>query len=139
MPHTPIQQFSTSNRVSLGIEISGMTITVLGGGVHLAGQARVLAANESYAVTTRPEDTDVIGYLVEDTSNQELHVFVDEVVLDGLDDTYEFVRGGPYKLLHVLYKVRVPGNTLDIDTLDVTLFHIVENPRDTDTQEEEGE
>jgi len=68
--------------------------------------------------------TDLIGYICRDASPDpdDLVLFVDEVLKDGVDDVYDFA-GTDLTPIHVLFIASVPA-TVDLDTVETTVFYL---------------
>jgi len=88
----------------------------------------VLALDEVHTVGSYVVDCVVAGYLVIDTANSnDLRVFVDEFLQDGIDAPYEF-ENSPYELITCLYQFTVPPGTTDLSTLDWYRWSIAPEP-----------
>jgi hypothetical protein len=114
------------NSVQFAVSVSGAVITVASGSFVIAKEALALTDSEEFTITSRPEDTDVHGYLVKDTDNAgEVRLLVDEVFSDD-PEAYTFSRTGRFRLLYELFKVKVPPNTSSGEGLDLQVSEIVE-------------
>jgi hypothetical protein len=104
---------------NLDIQFQGMEITVKSGPVKHFGVDQFLDEDETYVVTPNQNHrVNVNGYLVEDTNEPDptkrLRVFVDECVLDGVDDVYTFERASPLKLVAHLFWFDLPAGAAQI-------------------------
>lgn len=104
------------------VVLSGLTITVQCDGIEIKikGTTYTFASDEEFVVTNRAEITHLVGYIVVDTTPDpdEVRVYVDEVIEDGVDVPFDFPRGGQYDLHAYLYAVKIPAVTSDLAGID---------------------
>lgn len=117
--------------LDLAVTVSGMVITVPAGAFINQGHNYVLASDQNYSVGASAQPRYLEGYLVKVVSTGALDVLVDEIVLDGVDVPYNF-GDGTYEVLHRLFDIHVPENTIDLAPLELRRLQIV--PRDLGVQ-----
>ena len=131
MPENTIVTFSPPDlhAMDLPVALEGGLITVSSGIVKADGQDYSLEEDETFTVVSRPVLTEVIGYLVLDTfDNDSLRLFVEEIEDDGESAPYDFARGDQYTLLFYLFQVLLPADTADLAVLDYNRWVVTEQP-----------
>lgn len=112
--------------LDLGITTEGLVISVAPGTFKVFGDEHQFVSQMDHAVTVDPtNETHVIGMIVQDKTTDEVTLLVDEVVLDGVDETYAFDGSSPFKALLSLYKVLVPAEATTLDGLTMTVDRIL--------------
>lgn len=101
-------------------------LTVRAGGFRVVGIDHVLAADQSYGYTQRPEVTWLIGYLVRAKADGSISLLVDEFAEDGADVMYAFGPDSSYDLLHNLFVAKLPGNVPNLDAVTVEIVRMIE-------------
>ena len=113
------------------VTLSGATITVGAGTMKYNGVDWPLLDDEVFTVVNRPDETEIVAYIVIDRGTVpagELRVFVDDVIQDGIDVRHKFERSERYELVAYLYRVTIPGGTTDVSTLDYHRWRIIARP-----------
>jgi len=110
--------------VDLGVEVSGMTITVKAGEAKWCGRDVSLAEDKTYVVDDDPDGRSVMGHLVEEESGG-INVLVDEV---GQDDTPYYFFGSPYVSVMLLFRCDVPGGASSIEDASMKTYRVVQPP-----------
>lgn len=107
----------------LAVIQSGMGVTVESGSVYHGGVQRSLDSNELFTATadaTYP--THVHGFLVVEVSSGDLILFVDEVVDDGIEDTFDLDGSPDYTYLDRIFLFTVPPGVTDLDGVTITRY-----------------
>jgi len=119
----------SSGFLDLEVTTSGLVIRVAPGTFKVFGEEHQFISQMEHAVTVDPtNETDVLGMIVQDKETEEVTLLVDEVVLDGVDETYAFDPTSPFKALLPLYKVRVPAGVNTLDGLTMIVDRILPPP-----------
>jgi hypothetical protein len=99
--------------LQLGGDVSGNTLTVDGGTVHLSGADYTLEQTEYVYPPNVTWDVDLTGYVVS-PSEGVATLFVDEVVRDGIDEPYVIDGEEPFEFLDTLFTANIPaGSSLE--------------------------
>jgi hypothetical protein len=114
------------HRMDLAVRLSKMKVTVEAGTVVFKRKSYEVQ-EETFEATTRPEKTLLNGYLVVDKSSDEMRVFVDDVVMDGVDAAYSFKSNPDLQLFAKIFWVEVPGDTTNLSGLDHRRWRIIED------------
>lgn len=113
----------------LAVVLSGTTITVQSNAITIKmnGADWTFAADEVFTVVNRLDVTELVAYIVIDTTPDpdEIRVFVDEYIQDGVDEPYKFVRGAQYTLLAYLYRITIPASTTDVSGFDIDRWRMI--------------
>lgn len=115
---------AAENVFDLAVELRDGAVHVGAGTAVLRGVEYVFGG-ETIPIQSRAHDTSVIGYLVIDTDTDELVIFVDEHVQDGIDMPYIFDRGDRYRLEAHLFSFTVPVNASDLSAIDYNRWRII--------------
>lgn len=118
-----------SGFLDLAVTTSGLMIIVPAGTFKVLGEEHQFISQMNHEVTVDPtNETHVLGMIVQDKATEEVTLLVDEVVLDGVDETYTFGLSSPYTLLLPLYKVLVPAGATTLEGLTMIVDRILPPP-----------
>lgn len=104
--------------MDLPIDISGLSISVGPGLVIFFDEKYDIRDAEFHTVGSYADTAVVLGYLVLDSTSNEVRLFVDEYLMDGVDTPFSFIRGSNLTPLATLFQFHVPPGTkslLDIE------------------------
>lgn len=113
----------------LAVEIEENSITVRKGQVKLSGQTYEMDDDETFAFTPNPShEVTLLGYVVEDPDEAtKAHVYVDEIVNDGVDAQVR-PRDAGFKCLHSLFLLKIPAAASLNGASLVQVFETKEKP-----------
>lgn len=113
--------------VELVVELDSPTIIAVRAGAFRVGSVDLEFLEDQLWELLSPPSviTYVTGYIVREKSTGDLFLLVDNVHMDGEDDTYRFNEGSPYSLLHRLYRFVLPPATASLAGLDISVIHVV--------------
>lgn len=120
---------ATSGFLDLTVTTSVLTISVSPGTFKVFGEEHEFVSQIDHTVTVDPtNDTHVLGMIVQHKTTQAVSLLVDEVVFDGVDETYVFDGDSDYTPLLPLYKIMVPAGATTLDGLTITVDRILPPP-----------
>jgi len=119
-----VEARSRTEVMDLEVAISGMTITVGGGGASVNKVSESIVATEFVAESDAAGVLRVTGYLVQGDEDGSLTILVDEVGAE--DEPYVFVPGGEFKLLARVFYVAVPIGATSLEDETITVWRIVQ-------------
>jgi len=108
------------NNLDLDVTVSGSVLTIPAGDFKVDG-LDVSWGEQEFTLTQDPLKQLIIGYVAEDLTTGDVELLVDEILLDGDEDRYEF-DDGLFRSLHILFQVTLPPNETDLDNADVLVW-----------------
>ena len=117
----------------LPVSLSGLVVTVACAGqvIRINGVDHTFADDEEFTVSDRSDAAFIRAFIVVDTNppgppgTEEVRVFVDEVVDDGVDVSHSFDRDGDLVPHAMLYALDIPANTAYLAGIDHNRWCIV--------------
>lgn len=120
---------SISDDLDLVLETNGASITVKAGSFKIGGVEYQLAEDAQYTVTVpnAAYATTIFGYLVVPNTvppGTTVSLLVDEISCDPTDVPYQFLSGGPHKLLATVFELQVPAGAPNWAGLNLVRFQL---------------
>jgi hypothetical protein len=113
MKLNPIHVQSKVHSLQLDADVTGNTLIVQGGTIRLGGAEYAIEPTEYTFTPNATYQIDLTGYVVS-PSEGVATLFVDEVLIDGLDSSYVFDGDEPFEVLDTLFTANIPaGSTLE--------------------------
>lgn len=112
--------------------VSGMQISVPAYTFKVGGADFELTESWDFTASTRPEETQVMAYLVRNIGSSDIEVLVDEIVIDGSEVPYMF-GDGAYEMLAKLWYAKIPGDSSDLGSQEIMAFRTL--PVEPDEEE----
>lgn len=115
--------------IDLGVEQSGMSITLKAGSFKYNGVDYELVEDQVFEATERDDVTYIDARLCRDTTDNSIILIVDEMIDIGGEpgDRYEW-HNSPYEVLWPMYVFKVPASTASLDAIEISAYRVVEPP-----------
>lgn len=115
--HSPRAQHA----VDLTYQVVGMIITVKAGTLRIIGRDVVFTEDFGHEVPSSSVERYLKGFLVRNKTTDEITVVVDEILLDGTDEPFDF-KTSDYESLMTLYEMAIPADTVSLEALELKTF-----------------